>query len=99
MIPLTDEEKELIASIDDCPWCPGTKPGFDSKLVGHRDDPDRVCIVCCPTCGASRRTLVTDAVREKAKPFTAAGYDQARALFRAMLPELVGLWNWKARQP
>lgn len=96
MVPLTDEEKALIASIDDCPWCPGTKPGFDTKLIGHRDDPERVAIVCCGNCGASRRTVVTDAMYERAKPFTTAGYDQGRALCRAMLPELTELWNWKA---
>lgn len=98
MVPLTNEEKALIADIDDCPWCPGTKPGFDTKLVGHRDDPDRVVIVCCGNCGASRRTVVTDAAQKKAEPLMAAGYDRPRALMRAMLPELIRLWNWKSRR-
>jgi hypothetical protein len=99
MIPLTDEEKALIAGIDDCPWCPGHKPGFHTELKGIRDDPERFAVMKCHNCGASRSVMVKGKDHENARRFMQAGYlaDQAHA--RAMLPELVQRWNWKARCP
>lgn len=90
----TAEQQALIDSIQDCPWCPGTKPGFDTGLEGMRDDPYRYARLVCGKCGAFRKLLVHDTESQTARTTSyATGRPFDRELALVVLPRLVQAWN------
>ena len=91
---ITDEQRALIDSVQGCPWCPDTKPGFDTGLEGHRDDPIRYAKMVCGSCGVFRKLAVSDEESRRAWANAAAsGHPHYRELGLIMLPRLVAVWN------
>lgn len=84
-----EDAKILLKSALHCPWC-DVKPNLKTKCVGHRDDPDRLMYLECPTCGISKSTYVKDSEQDKA---VSMEYTYETAVSIVCLPRLIEIWN------
>ena len=84
-----EDARELLKTALDCPWC-ALKPNLKTKRVGHRDDPDRLVYLECPTCGVSKSTYVKDSEQDKA---VSMKYSYETAVSIVCLPRILEIWN------